>query len=194
MRQLMDRFDFRIGPTTVAFVKSTKDDRLWCAHTMRFPSFRRLCVQQNTKIAWCVPGFSCELNTVDREQKSLSCEQTSVSRELNIVNREQKSVSCELNIVDREQKTVEISRHYSCIHTIDASLASNYRLISITPAICRLFERILADSINYHMHAHNLITDAQYGFGKGRSTELQLLKCTNIWIQSMDQKLFTDTV
>ena len=76
----------------------------------------------------------------------------------------------------------------------DASLASNYRPISITPAICRLFERILADSINYHMHAHNLITDAQYGFVKGRSTELQLLKCTNIWIKSMDQKQFTDTV
>ena len=76
----------------------------------------------------------------------------------------------------------------------DASLASNYRPISITPAICRLFERILADSINYHMHAHNLITDAQYGFVKGRSTEMQLLKCTNIWIKSMDQKLFTDTV
>ena len=57
MRQLLDRFDFRIGPTTVAFVKSTNDDRLWCAHTMRFLSFRRLCVQQKTKIAWCVPGF-----------------------------------------------------------------------------------------------------------------------------------------
>ena len=47
----------RIGPTTVAFVKSTDDDRLWCAHTMRQSSFRRLCVQQKTKIAWCVPGF-----------------------------------------------------------------------------------------------------------------------------------------
>ena len=57
MRQLLDRFDFRIGPTTVAFVKSTNDNRLWCAHTMRFSSFRRLCVQQKTKVAWCVPGF-----------------------------------------------------------------------------------------------------------------------------------------
>ena len=57
MRQLLDRIDFRIGPTTVAFVKSTNDDRLWCAHTMRFSSFRRLCVQQKTKIAWCVPGL-----------------------------------------------------------------------------------------------------------------------------------------
>ena len=57
MRQLLDRFDFRIGPTTVVFVKSTNDDRLWCAHTMRFSSFHRLCVQQKTKIAWRVPGL-----------------------------------------------------------------------------------------------------------------------------------------
>ena len=58
MQQLLDRFVFRIGPTTVAFVKSTDDDRLWCAHTMRQSSFRRLCVQQKTKIAWCVPGLT----------------------------------------------------------------------------------------------------------------------------------------
>ena len=61
MRQLLDRFDLPIGPTTVAFVKSTNDDRLLCAHTMRFSSFRRLCVQQKTKIAWCVPGFIKDL-------------------------------------------------------------------------------------------------------------------------------------
>ncbi len=57
MRRQLDRFDFRIGPTTVALVKSTDDDRLWCAHTMQFSSFRRLCVQQKTKIAWCEPGL-----------------------------------------------------------------------------------------------------------------------------------------
>ena len=57
MQQLLDRFVFRIGPTTVAFVKSTGDNCLWYAHTMQQSSFRRLCVQQTTKIAWCVPGF-----------------------------------------------------------------------------------------------------------------------------------------
>ena len=46
-----------IGPTTVALVKSTDDDHLWCAHTMRFSSFRRLWVQQKMKISWCEPGF-----------------------------------------------------------------------------------------------------------------------------------------
>ena len=64
MRQLLDRFENRIGPTTVAFVKSTNDDHLWCAHTMRFSSSlratkdeNRICVQQKTKISWCVPGI-----------------------------------------------------------------------------------------------------------------------------------------
>ena len=53
----------------------------------------------------------------------------------------------------------------------NASLTSNYRPISIIPAICRLFERIVTDCITYHMHAHNLTTDTQHGFVKGRSTD-----------------------
>ena len=52
----------------------------------------------------------------------------------------------------------------------DASQVSNYRPISILPAMCRLFERILADDINFHLYHNRLITDAQYGFVKGRST------------------------
>ena len=65
MQQLLDRFVFRIGPTTVAFVKSTGDNCLWCAHTMQQSSFRRLCVQQTTKIAWCVPGLRGFLGLVN---------------------------------------------------------------------------------------------------------------------------------
>ena len=71
----------------------------------------------------------------------------------------------------------------------DATLVSNYRPISTTPAICRLLERILADIINYHMHAHNLIADSQYNFVKGRPTELQLLNCTNIMDKEYGSKI-----
>ena len=69
----------------------------------------------------------------------------------------------------------------------DASQVSNYRPISILPAMCRLFERILA-------HHNRLITDAQYGFVKGRSTELQLLNCSKMWINAIDCNKFVDTV
>ena len=71
MQQLLDRFVFRIGPTTVAFVKSTGDNCLWCAHTMQQSSFRRLCVQQTTKIAWCVPGF-INVRGRDRQRHSFN--------------------------------------------------------------------------------------------------------------------------
>ena len=54
----------------------------------------------------------------------------------------------------------------------DASQASNYRPISILPAMCRLFERILPDGINYFLYQNRLISAAQYGFVKGRSTEV----------------------
>ena len=76
----------------------------------------------------------------------------------------------------------------------DASQVSNYRPISIMPAMCRLFERILADYINFHLHHNRLITDAQYGFVKGRSTELQLLNCSKMWINAINSNQFVDTV
>ena len=76
----------------------------------------------------------------------------------------------------------------------DASQVSNYRPISILPAICRLFERILADDINFHLYHNRLITYAQYGFVKGRSTELQLLNCSKMWTNAIDCNKFVDTV
>ena len=76
----------------------------------------------------------------------------------------------------------------------DASQVSNYRPISILPAMCRLFERILADDINFHLHHNRLITDAQYGFVKGRSTELQFINCSKMWINAIDSNKFVDTV
>ena len=60
--------------------------------------------------------------------------------------------------------------------------------------MCRLFERILADDINFHLHHNRLITDAQYGFVKGRSTQLQLLNCSKMWINAIDSNKFVDTV
>ena len=62
----------------------------------------------------------------------------------------------------------------------DPSQAHNYRPISILPAMCKLFERILTEDIYDHLGRNHLITSAQYGFIKGRSTELQLLNCKTV--------------
>ena len=74
--------------------------------------------------------------------------------------------------------------------------AHNYRPISILPAMCKLFERILTDDIILydHLSRNDLITSAQYGFIKGRSTDLQLLNCSCDWVNAIDTKCFADTV
>ena len=66
--------------------------------------------------------------------------------------------------------------------------------ISILPAMCILFERILTEDIYDQLSRNHLITSAQYGFIKGRSTELQLLNCSCDWVNAIDTKCFADTV
>ena len=60
--------------------------------------------------------------------------------------------------------------------------------------MCTLFERILTEDMYDHLSRNHLITSAQYGFIKGRSTELQLLNCSCDWVNAIDTKCFADTV
>jgi len=45
----------------------------------------------------------------------------------------------------------------------------NYRPISLTSQICKLFESIIRDNIVNHLEGNQLILDSQHGFRKGRS-------------------------
>ena len=77
----------------------------------------------------------------------------------------------------------------------DAWQACNYRPISILPAaMCHLFERILSDNIDCNLYQNHLIAYSQYGFVKGRSTELQPLNSSSWWVKAVDSKRFVDTV
>ena len=54
----------------------------------------------------------------------------------------------------------------------------NYRPISITSIISRVFERILVEHINFYLSPTNyIISESQFGFRPGKSVESQLLKC-----------------
>ncbi len=70
----------------------------------------------------------------------------------------------------------------------------NYRPISITSAVCRVFERILVDHLTYYLRGLGVISEEQFGFRKGRSTELQLLTCINKWSSAIDKGFHTDVV
>jgi len=69
-----------------------------------------------------------------------------------------------------------------------SSDASNYRPISLTCIICKIFESIVKDHILSFLSKFNCISRDQHGFLKGHSTITNLLECFNDWSTSLDQK------
>jgi len=65
---------------------------------------------------------------------------------------------------------------------------SNYRPIFLVPAIAKLYEKILFDQILKYMLLNNLISESQYGFLPGRSTEDALLKVNKEILHLLNNK------
>ena len=63
---------------------------------------------------------------------------------------------------------------------------SNYRPISLTCVICKVMESIIRDVITDYFLLNGLFSDKQYGFIKGRSTALQLLRLLDEWTEYLD--------
>src|SRR6266516_6667068 len=73
-----------------------------------------------------------------------------------------------------------------CIKKGKKDCINNYRPISLTCICCKLMESLIRDLVMNHILVNNLFSDKQYGFIKGRSTVLQLLKLTDDWTRSLD--------
>lgn len=54
-------------------------------------------------------------------------------------------------------------------------MAENYRPISLTSIVCKLMESLVKAEVMSHLENHNLLSNKQHGFVKGRSTTTQLL-------------------
>ena len=67
----------------------------------------------------------------------------------------------------------------------DRSNPNNYRPISITSAISKVFETIINEHILNHVESFNLLCDRQYGFRKARSTGDILSYLTSLWASTM---------
>ena len=61
----------------------------------------------------------------------------------------------------------------------DRTIASNYRLISLTSIPCKILEHIISTSIHKHLESNNILTDRQHGFRYRRSCETSLLTTIN---------------
>ena len=66
------------------------------------------------------------------------------------------------------------------------SLASNYRPVSLTAILCKMLESIIREVVVKHLLDNNLLTTKQFGFIKGRSTQLQLLTFLDEVFSSLD--------
>ena len=78
---------------------------------------------------------------------------------------------------------------YTTIYFIE-----NYRPISITSIMSRVFERILVEEINFYLERNSLISDSQFGFRHKKSVELQLLNCYIKWITTIDKGSIIDII
>lgn len=73
----------------------------------------------------------------------------------------------------------------------DKNNFSNYRPISILPAFSKALEKIISIRINSFCDKNNILSTQQFGFRKGRSTELALLTQKDIILQSFEDKKLT---
>ncbi len=56
----------------------------------------------------------------------------------------------------------------------DDTLFTNYRPISLLPAISKIFEKVILKQLYEFFQANTLFHNSQYGFRTGHSTDLQL--------------------
>ena len=64
---------------------------------------------------------------------------------------------------------------------------SNYRPVSLTCIICKLFEHILVSNMMKHLDEHQILSDTQHGFRARRSCETQLLTLVDELAQGLDK-------
>ena len=66
----------------------------------------------------------------------------------------------------------------------------NFRPISLLPVVSKVAERVVHQQLMAYLETHKLITDYQFGFRPGRSTEMTLLSVTAPILQGMKGNSF----
>ncbi len=71
----------------------------------------------------------------------------------------------------------------------DETLFTNYRPISLLPAISKIFEKVIFKQLYNFFQEKKLLYNAQYGFRTEHSTELAALELIDRVIVEMDKKV-----
>lgn len=78
----------------------------------------------------------------------------------------------------------------SCLRKVNVNDIKNYRPISILPVLSKGLEKLIHMQMSNFFDKHNLISSAQFGFRKRRSTELALLEQKEFILSQFDNKNF----
>jgi len=65
-------------------------------------------------------------------------------------------------------------------------ISNNYTPVSLTNVLCKVMESVIRDHIMKFFLDNDLFSNRQYGFLKGRSTVLQLLRIIDEWTSNLD--------
>ena len=71
---------------------------------------------------------------------------------------------------------------------------NNYRPVSLTSVACKILESIIKDNLISYITANKLLSPAQFGFTKGRSTILQLIHMMEDWTKEVDNGKSIDCI
>ena len=69
----------------------------------------------------------------------------------------------------------------------DRTDPSNYRPVSLTSQVCKIFETIVRKHLLEHLTENNILRDEQHGFREGRSCLTNLLEIMEDWTQIIDE-------
>src|ERR1043165_5205028 len=67
---------------------------------------------------------------------------------------------------------------------------NNYRPISLTSIVCKIFEAIIKKYLVSYLATYSLISKHQHGFLERHSTTSNLMECLNDWTLALDNKKF----
>ena len=70
----------------------------------------------------------------------------------------------------------------------------NYRPISLSSIACKILESIIRDSLMKYLMSNNILKNKQFGFMRGRSTILQLLKVVDKLSEILDRGGAVDVI
>ena len=72
------------------------------------------------------------------------------------------------------------------------SLPGNYRPVSLTSILCKIFESFIKRALYSHLIENKLLSEHQFGFCQGRSCVSQLLVTLCDWMSDLDNDIPVD--